>query len=73
MLTTVLIAITVDTKQTGTFHASAVSSFLKEHWEQAGLPIRVAQDIRFHYLRIDELADMCNKKALGELTNDRQY
>ena len=68
MLTTILIAITVDTTPTSTFHQAAVASFLKG-WEET-LPIREAQDIRWFTHTNDELADLCNRKALGELDGD---
>lgn len=65
-MTTIVIAITVDTPSTGTFHPAAVKGFLKG-WEESGLPIRSAQDVRFHNVRYDEVAHVMNRIALKEL------
>ncbi len=65
-MTTVVIAITVDSPSTGNFHSAAVASFLNG-WENAGLPIRSAQDIRFHSILYDEVASVMNRMALGEI------
>ncbi len=66
MMTTVVIAITVDAAADGTFHPSTVSSFLKK-WEEHGLPTKIAQDIRFHTLSDKRIANLMNKIALGEI------
>ncbi len=67
MLTTVVIAITVHGPANQTFHPSAVSSFLRTWEDTPGLPPKLAQDIRWYTAGDSELADMANKKALGEV------
>ncbi len=64
--TTVVIAITVERLPSGTFHSASIASFLKG-WEEAGLPRKLAQDIRLSVTTDKELASLANRRSLGEL------
>ncbi len=67
--TTVTIAITVDgNHDEATQHLGGrIANLLDRYWPEARLPHRLATDIRVHLHDDDDIADLLNKVALGEI------